>query len=204
MKTRPEIKLLAKKVFLENYWLTVGVNAVAAALIAAASAFTAGIGSLILAGPITIGLCAFCVQLMRGQPVSFDTLFQEGFTGFGRKLGGYLWMMLFTFLWSLLLFVPGIIKGLSYAMTPYILADCPNVKAQDALKVSMRMMDGHKWEYFVFHLSFLGWMLLSGLTGGILFIFYVGPYMNNALAEYYCDIKRLALEKGIVTAEELA
>ncbi|MDD3920912.1 MAG: DUF975 family protein [Eubacteriales bacterium] len=89
-------------------------------------------------------------------------------------------------------------------MTPYILADCPNVKAQDALKLSIRMMNGHKADLFVFTLSFLGWMLLSGLTGGILYIFYVGPYMNNAMAGYYAELKENAIMNGVVSVDELA
>ena len=103
----------------------------------------------------------------------------------------------------LLFFVPGIIKSLSYAMTPYLLDDCKNLPAKDALKVSMRMMKGHKWELFVFHLSFIGWHLLSVLTLGILTIFLVSPYQNTALAGYYEERKKSALEEGIITEAEL-
>ena len=99
--------------------------------------------------------------------------------------------------------MPGIIKSLSYALTPYILADCPKMAATDALKVSMRMMKGHKWELFVFGLSFIGWILLSALTFGLLQIFFVMPYMNAAFAGYYSERKIAALNEGVVTAEEL-
>lgn len=107
-------------------------------------------------------------------------------------------------LWSLLFVIPGIIKAISYALTPYILADCKNVRATDALKLSMRMMEGHKWEYFVLGLSFIGWMLLTSLTCGLLYVFYVGPYMNNTFAGYYAERKAAALAEGTVTQAQLA
>ncbi|MEG1525451.1 MAG: DUF975 family protein [Clostridia bacterium] len=204
MKTRQQIKETAKQSFYANYWLCVAVNIVFWMLLSSIAGITAGLGTLILAGPLTIGFNKFCLNLFSGSTATFDTVFNEGFSNFGRKLGGYLWMQLFTVLWSLLLFVPGIIKSLSYAMTPYILGDCPNVESKTALKLSMRMMNGHKWELFVFFLSFIGWNLLSGLTFGILSIFFVMPYRNNSLAGYYSELKSVSLQSGVVSAEELA
>ena len=131
------------------------------------------------------------------------TPFSEAFQNYPRKLGGSLWMGLFVFLWGLLLVIPGIIKAISYSMTQYILADCPNVKAKDALKLSMRMMQGHKWEAFVLGLSFIGWIILSLLTLGILSTFYVGPYMDSTFAAYYLEIRDEALRTGAVTREQL-
>lgn len=203
MKTRQEIKLQAKQAFYGNYWMGVGVNVVAMLLIGAASSILPGIGGLILAGPMLVGLGFFSLSLYRGMQADFDVMFNTGFNNFGRNLGGYLWMQLFIFLWSLLFVVPGVIKSFSYALTPYILADCPKVTATDALKVSMRMMKGHKWELFVMGLSFIGWILLSVLTFGLLQIFFVTPYMNAALAGYYSERKVAALNEGVVTAEEL-
>lgn len=202
MKSRQEIKETAKKVFFDKYWLCVGVSAVSAAILFTSA--SSGVGALLLAGPITVGLGFFALSLYRGMDADFNTLFVTGFTNFGRKVGAHLWMQLWISIWSLLLFVPGVIKSLSYAMTPYILGDCPNVKAKDALKISMRMMDGHKWELFVLQLSFVGWMLLTVVTFGLLGVFYTGPYMHNTFAGYYSELKVAALEKGVVTAEELA
>lgn len=202
MKTREEIKLSAKQAFYEKYWMSVGVLAVYILIVSAAS-YT-GVGALILAGPMVIGLNSFFLKRYRGMEASFDTMFTDGFTNFGRNLGGYLWMELFLMLWSLLFVIPGIIKAYSYAMTPFILADCPNVKAKDALKLSMRMMNGHKWEYFVFQLSFIGWNLLSALTCGLLAIFYAGPYQVGSFAGYYSELKLHSLEQGVIDPAELA
>jgi len=88
-------------------------------------------------------------------------------------------------------------------MTPYILAESQNVQAQQALKISMRMMDGRKLDLFVFMLSFFGWMLLSGFTFGLVGIFYAGPYMCTSLAGFYEELKKTSIEKGIISKEEL-
>ena len=225
MRTRQEIKAIGKAAFKENYWTCVlamllvtvvlGVlNGLGGASSMASSegetsislgSGAGGILSLLLTGPLSIGLAVFFVRNALGQRenLTVTTPFTEAFVNYGRKLGGYLWMMLFTFLWSLLFVIPGIIKGLSYGMTPYILGDCPEVKAKDALKLSMRMMDGHKAELFVMELSFLGWALLGALTAGILLIFYVGPYMNSAFAVYYLEVREEALRNGVITEGQL-
>lgn len=204
MKSRKEIKWIAKDAFYRQYWLCVGANVIVMALCSVLSGISLGVAAFILVPSLVIGLNFFSVAMYRGEPSSIEDIFREGFDNFGRKLGGYLWMELFVYLWSLLFVIPGIIKAISYALTPYILADCKNVRATDALKLSMRMMEGHKWEYFVLGLSFIGWMLLTSLTCGLLYVFYVGPYMNNTFAGYYAERKAAALAEGTVTQAQLA
>lgn len=204
MKSRKEIKEIAKDAFYRQYWLCVGANVIVMALCSVLSGISLGVAAFILVPSLVIGLNFFSVAMYRGEPSSIEDIFREGFDNFGRKLGGYLWMELFIYLWSLLFVIPGIIKAISYALTPYILADCKNVRATDALKLSMRMMEGHKWEYFVLGLSFIGWMLLTSLTCGLLYVFYVGPYMNNTFAGYYAERKAAALAEGTVTQAQLA
>ena len=92
---------------------------------------------------------------------------------------------LFLVLWTLLLVVPGIIKAYSYRLVPYILKDHPELSATEAITLSRRMMNGHKADAFVLDLSFLGWIILSALTAGILHVFYVGPYIQATDAELY-------------------
>ena len=205
MKSRQEIKAIAKARFKEKYWLSVGVSAAIAATVIVVGAITGSIGTLIFTGPLTIGMRFFFIKLFMGEGGTVDagTPYVKAFDNFGRKLGGSLWMELFSFLWSLLFVIPGIVKGYSYAMTPYILSDCPNVKAKDALKLSMRIMKGHKGELFVFELSFLGWLILDGLTCGILGIFYLNPYVSTSLAGYYLEVREEALRTGAVTIEQL-
>ena len=92
---------------------------------------------------------------------------------------------LYTFLWSLLFIIPGIVKSYEYRMMPYLLAENPAMPKEQAFAISKQMMDGQKWETFVLDLSFFGWQLLSAFTMGILSIFYVTPYINMTNAALY-------------------
>lgn len=150
----------------------------------------------------SVGLNGTALLVARNKKITITEPFTIGFKNYLRKVGGMAWMALFSFLWSLLFIIPGIVKAYSYRFTPYILADCPNVSARDALKISMRMTQGVKWELFVFDLSFLGWSLLTVLTFGLLSI-YTTPYYQTASAALYDSIKNNALASGRVSAEEL-
>ncbi len=103
---------------------------------------------------------------------------------------------LYVFLWSLLLVIPGIIKGYEYRMIPYILAENPGIDSSDAFAMSKQMMDGNKWNAFVLDLSFLGWIILSMFTCGILAIFYVNPYVYMTNAELYVALKEITFGGG--------
>jgi uncharacterized membrane protein len=97
---------------------------------------------------------------------------------------------LLVLLWTLLLIIPGIIKGIEYAMTPYILVDYDiNVTHMDALRMSQDMMTGYKMKYFRMQLYFFLWHVLGLLTFGILNIIYVIPYQHMSNTEFYYDLK---------------
>ncbi len=98
---------------------------------------------------------------------------------------------LFTFLWSLLFIIPGIIKSYEYRMIPYILAEHDEITMDEAFALSKKMMDGNKWAAFVLDLSFLGWHILSAFTFGILGIFYVSPYVYQTEAALYDSLKQI-------------
>lgn len=97
---------------------------------------------------------------------------------------------LYTFLWALLLIIPGIIKGYEYRMIPYLLAEKPDMDMKEAFALTKKMMDGDKGNAFVLDLSFLGWNLLGALTCCILNIFYVHPYQNLTNARLYEVLKQ--------------
>ena len=94
-------------------------------------------------------------------------------------------------LWSLLFVIPGIVKSYEYYMMPYLLAENPNLTKEEAFRLSKQMMTGNKWNTFVLELSFIGWDLLSGITLGILGIFYVQPYKNLTYAALYEEISAI-------------
>ena len=145
-----------------------------------------GVAQLLLAGPFALGMAGLALRLIRGFPISVEQVF-EGFREFTRGMVAYLLISIFTFLWSLLFIIPGLIKAISYSMTYFILLDRPDLSANEARKLSMALMEGHKWRYFCLMLSFLGWMLLCALTLGIL-SFWVMPYIEAASAAFYQDL----------------
>lgn len=118
------------------------------------------------------------------------------------NIGTMVLMQLYTFLWSLLFVVPGIIKSYSYCQTIFIKAENPHIPAGRAIELSKIMMDGHKADLFYLHLSFFGWMLLSALTYNILGIVYVYPYYYSALAFAYLEVKADAISRGVISASE--
>ena len=166
-----------------------------------AGALIPGLGALLVI-PVQVGLGLAFLRIWRGQSAEINDIFLP-FKQYQRNLAGLLWMGLWVALWSLLLVIPGIIKALSYSITPHILADYPEVKDTEALRLSMRMTRGRLGGIFLFYLSFIGWSLLSALTLGILEVLFVGPYRSIASAGLYEALKEDALKNGTLRAEEL-
>lgn len=153
-----------------------------------------GLVLFILALPLTWGYQTLFLGAVRGGEATAKDLF-EGYNKelFSRVLTTTLLYYVYVFLWSMLLLIPGCIKAYSYAMTPYILKDNPEMKNNAAIEESMRMMDGHKLELFLLDLSFIGWAILSILTCCIGFLWLV-PYMNMARVNFYEDLKKASVE----------
>jgi len=146
------------------------------------------IALLVTSGAFSLGFAGFCLKRIRGEEIAVKNIFD----GFKRFLPSFLLMFffyLFTFLWGLLLVVPGIIKLLGYYMAFYIMYDNPGIKPLEALKRSQDMMKGHKGKLFRLHLSFLGWFFLGALTLGIGF-FWILPYFYLSLSNFYETLKQ--------------
>lgn len=154
-------------------------------LLLCASAFTL-VGPLLLTGPISVGLAAYFINNHRNRNGKFENLF-SGFNNFGTNFVASLLTGLYTFFWSLLFIIPGIVKTLSYSMTFYILNDAPNMSASDAITESRRIMNGNKAKLFCLNLSFIGWAILSILTLGIGLLWLI-PYMQATTTAFYQDI----------------
>ena len=139
--------------------------------------------------PLGVGIYTSYKKLyLEGDAKITENSFKIGFGNWGHNVGGMLLMTLYVVAWSLLLIVPGVIKSFSYALTPYILADKPELSADEAIELSMKMMDGHKLDLFILYLSFIGWGLLSILTLCIGML-WVMPYMYTSMAAFYEDVK---------------
>ena len=73
-------------------------------------------------------------------------------------------------------------------MSMYILAENKDISALDAIRKSKEIMNGHKMDYFILSLSFIGWIFLIAITFGIAAI-WVTPYMETTYANFYNKIK---------------
>ncbi len=152
---------------------------------------------ILLWNPLEVGCQKFYLNCKTGDSKMKDMLFafKNRYAYVGVVM---LFRAIFTFLWGLLLIIPGIVKSYEYMMIPYILADDPTVSRKDAFAQSKAMMKGNKWSAFVLDLSFIGWILLSLVTLGLVGIFYAEPYMNLTHAELYYSLK----EQNAATAAD--
>ena len=143
----------------------------------------------LLALPLSWGLTVSLLRNHREESVDLENLF-DGFRGgrYTRVFCALFLVNLFTFLWALLLIIPGIMKAFSYALTPYIIMDEPELTARQAITRSCEIMQGRRWKLFCLYLSFIGWGILSLLTFGIGFLWLV-PYMNASIAAFYEDAR---------------
>ena len=175
-----------------------------------------GILILIIIG--ALGMFAFWFLIQNTFPVVIRRVFLEGMIYdrvttqrfvFLLRVKKWLkasWIMFVKYiyytLWCLTL-VGIAVKHYSYFLVPYIAAENPDMTARQAITLSRKMMKGHKWECFVFELSFLGWEALGALTMGIFNILYTNPYKIAAFTRYYAKLREEAIEKGIPGAELL-
>lgn len=138
---------------------------------------------------LSVGFYLYMLKMVRGEDFAKEDIF--------KYVGNILPIvaisiltMVFVLLWSILLIIPGIIAALSYSMVLYIYADNSSLTPMDYLNQSKEMMQGYKWDYFVFVLSFIGWILLCGITLGIALIWVV-PYVSFAETIYYDELKKV-------------
>lgn len=171
-----------------NSWLMLLLVLVIANIVIYLLGFTL-IGVLILFGPISIGVASFSLHLVRKteKQNQFGTLL-DGFHGnVGTNILVGILYCLFTFLWSLLFVIPGIVKSIAYSQSYYIALDHPEYDASTCITESRKMMVGHKWKYFCLQLSFIGWYIVGSLCLGI-GVLWVEAYREAANTAFYEDI----------------
>lgn len=149
---------------------------------------TLQIVSEILIVPLGWGYYMILLRNLRGQHDTANTANMfDGYKDFTRITFTMLLMGLYTFLWALLLIIPGIIKYYSYSMTYYVLHDNPELKYNGAIERSMELMKGNKMKLFLLDLSFIGWFILGLLTACI-GLLWVCPYWLSTRAAFYCNL----------------
>lgn len=155
--------------------------------------------------PLAVGYSnSMRVLLETGDNRLTNNSFSLGFGNWPHVVWGMILGTIYIFLWTLLLIIPGIIKSYSYALTPYILVEHPEMSANEAIEESMRLMDGHKFDLFYLQLSFIGWAILSILSLG-LGVFWLIPYQMTAQAAFYRDIKNgaMPLQDNVIEPERV-
>lgn len=143
--------------------------------------------SLLISCALGFGMTSYFLKISRNEPVTYNELFSKT-NMFVSYLSISLLVGLFTFLWTLAFIIPGIIAALSYSMVFFVKLDNPDMGAMDVLRKSKQIMSGHKMDYFVLGLSFLGWAILGAFTLGILYLWLI-PYMQVTYANFYNSIK---------------
>ncbi|MBR6955407.1 MAG: DUF975 family protein, partial [Firmicutes bacterium] len=109
---------------------------------------------------------------------------------------------IFQYLWFITV-IGGFIKMYSYRMVPFIVAENPDLKPREAITLSRRMMNGHKWECFVLDMTFVGWYILGTFTFGLITVLWAAPYSVATYAEYYTELRNGAKAAGIENADRL-
>lgn len=139
--------------------------------------------------PLAVGfIYSFCALYVYSDSRLVSNSWGYGFKVYWRAIGGTILMQIFVFLWSLLFVIPGIVKAYSYALTPYILVDDPQISVREAIRKSQKLMSGQKFNLFYLQLSFIGWFLLCCITGGIGFLWMV-PYYCTSQAVFYRNLR---------------
>lgn len=154
-------------------------------IIIIASLFAAVI-YFVLGSFIGVGYAKFNLNLVDKKNAAFETLF-EYFSHWKTTTIARLLRVLYVFLWSLLFIIPGIVAGFSYAMTDYILAEDPELTADEAISQSKSIMMGNKWRFFCLQFSFIGWDILATLAFGIGHL-WLTPYKQAAYAAFYREV----------------
>ena len=201
---RVEIKKRAREVIkgrLWDFWKGYLVLSIILYIIEFACGFVVGVFDLGEAGtsvasliaslvtaPLSFGFIYYSMRYARGESYEVNDIFRYKKMWIPTFLLTFL-ISLFTTLWTFLFIIPGIIAALSYSMAQYIYCD-QELEPMECIKSSKEMMNGYKRDYFVFGLSFFGWILLGIFTFGLLYIWLI-PYMMTAEVLYYDELKKI-------------
>lgn len=170
--------------------ISVGRGGEGSEAVASIAAIISALVSIFIVLPLGVGCFKFylCAR-EQGPNTDIENILFPFKSNYGNIVKTMFLMELFTGLWTMLFIIPGIIKSYEYRMIPYLLAENPDLDYKEAFAKSREMMMGEKLNAFVLDLSFIGWIILSVFTLGILAIFYVSPYMELTNSELYLALK---------------
>ncbi|WP_341224858.1 DUF975 family protein [uncultured Arcticibacterium sp.] len=143
--------------------------------------------SIVIGGPLNLGLAMFFQKVVRGQNSGIENLF-DGFRNYLQSTVAFILTLVVVAIGFLLLIIPGIIMAMGLSQTFFIMADDDNISGIDAMKKSWEMMDGFKMKYFLLSLIHIG-MALLGILALVVGIFYALPIIYNSMALFYDKLK---------------
>ena len=180
-------EILGGNLFSGSWLYPVLVGVIVAAISGALSATF--VGPMIVSGLLSVASSRYFLDRVRGniEPKQIETSI-DGIKNnvLGSLLTGILYNV-FVAIGSMIFVIPGIIFGFSFSMAFYIINDHPEMTAMEALRESHRLMKGHKMQYFLLNLSFIGWMILGSLCFGVGTL-WVSAYMSTASAAFYEEL----------------
>ena len=193
MPTQNQIFMRQAKAALQGNWSYAALGAlIYMAVLSFAS--ISYIGQLILVGPFTVGYILYIMVICDYRRPDLNLLL-KGFDSFVQTMVAGLFVSLAVGFASLFLIVPGIIVGLGFGMTFFIMIDNPGIAGVEAIQRSWDMMRGHKWELFCLTMRFFGWWILVMLTCGILSL-WVAPYTTAAYLNFYRHLRGTTYSQG--------
>lgn len=152
----------------------------------------------------------YVLDITAGQSVTVGKLFSGVRRSF-RFIGCYLWILMWVLIWSLLFIVPGIIKALSYSMTPYLVAEYDDLSIRQAMYISKQLTRGHRSELCSMYVLLLGYgiiayiLLLIGVflpwvaLGGMVYIvLWWVPLWVLWETMVYRRLKSIAIDQGLI------
>lgn len=141
---------------------------------------------------LSAGLVNYVLKFIKGETPEINDIFSIIKKHWWIILEVSIIVSLLTTLGTLLLIIPGIIISLGLSLCNYIIVDNSELSAMEVIKKSWAMMKGHKGEYLVYELSFLGWILLCIF---IFPVYYVIPYMNVTFALFYEQLRKNEIQE---------
>lgn len=180
-------EILGNNLFSGSWLYPVLVVIIVAAISGALS--STFVGPMIVSGLLSVASARYFIGRVRGniEPGQIESSI-DGIRNnvLGSLLTGILYNV-FVAIGSMIFVIPGIIFSYSFSMAFYIINDHPEMTAMEALRESRRLMNGHKMQYFILNLSFIGWMLLGSLCFGVGTL-WASAYMSTANAVFYEEL----------------
>lgn len=158
--------------------------------------------AMVASAPLYIGIKKAYLNYVKENEILDARVALEPYQDFKRNFMVMLMMYVYTILWGLLFIIPGIIKGIAYYLAPYLAAEYKHLDHNEAIRLSMRITQGHKMEMFVMFLSFFGWAILAAFTLGLGYLV-LWPYMETTFTHMYLNLKDEAIRNGVISQSEL-